>query len=465
MARQVQLPLGDGSYNDDTLPYDQQECINFIPEGAETPNARNRQILRGAPGLTTLGTLAATARGAANVEGQLFAVAGTTLYSIAGDYTATALGTIAGTGRVVMDHNQIAGGYELAIYAGSNGYVYNTVTQTLTQITATGFEGGIAIGYIDSYIVGLNPLGQYFFNSALADALTYNAADRYQAESSPDAIVGMLVSHREVWLFGARTTEIWVDAGTTPITFQRQSGTVIEQGCGARYSPAKIDNSVIWLGNDGIVYRADGYLPVRISTPAVEQDISQSSWTDAFSMVWSDRGHKIYYLTFTDGKTWGYDAATGKWHRRVSAGLNRWRVSHLVRWNNTWVAFDGFNGNFYAVDWVAYTEDTDALAATKRMPYLSQHGDRLFMQSLELVMDTGFDVLSGDESVWMRYSDDGGKTYTNYREKMLGDVHQTGKRLRFTRLGSFRNRVIEITISSPVRRDLIAAYAQIKGSA
>src|SRR5690606_25888361 len=80
-------------------------------------------------------------RGARDVEGKRFVVSGTKLYQIALDGVATELGTIPGTGRVCMTHNQITGGNQVVIGAGSSGYVYNTYTGTFGQITDDAFPG------------------------------------------------------------------------------------------------------------------------------------------------------------------------------------------------------------------------------------------------------------------------------------------------------------------------------------
>lgn len=471
MGKLRSVPIVGGAYADETRPYDQQECLNYLPEFAENGEARSPGILRGVPGLTLLGTTGDDPiRGMRNVEGQLFVVAGSTLYEIASDGTKTSRGTITGTGRVSMSHNQQANGYQLVIVNGPQGFVYNTASHALTEITDPDFHGSIVCDFINSYITHIEPLRRFWFHSDLADALSYLSTDEYEAESAPDRLVSQVVNHSEVWMFGERTIEIFVNTAQTDaqgvlITFERQSGTVIEQGCAARFSPAAIDNSIMWLGNDGIVYRADGYTPIRVSTHAVEQDIANADWSEAYAMVWSDRGHKVYYLTFPNGKTWGYDVATRLWHRRASYELDIWRVNHLVFWGGKWIGGDAFNGNLYTLDWNNYTENGQNLVSMRRTPYAHDSQNRIFMAAVELLMDTGFETLNGDESVWLRYSDDGGKTYTNYRKRMLGDVHQYGKRIRFLRLGTFRNRVFEIMVSSPVKRDLIACSVEMEGAA
>lgn len=64
-----------------------------------------------------------------------------------------------------------------------------------------------------------------------------------------------------------------------------------------------------------------------------------------------------------------------------------------------------------------------------------------------------------DHAVRMQYADDGQPLWSEWEEGDIGDTGQYGLRIVFTRLGSFRNRVIRVTCSSPRRRDLLGAVA------
>lgn len=66
-----------------------------------------------------------------------------------------------------------------------------------------------------------------------------------------------------------------------------------------------------------------------------------------------------------------------------------------------------------------------------------------------------------DRKVLMRYSDDGGHTWSNWRERSLGKQGQHEKRVRFNRLGAFRARIWQVQVSSPIKRDLLGASAQL----
>lgn len=391
MGRWKPAPVIGGAYSDDAKAWACQDTVNYIPVMAERPGGRSPTMLRGVPGMRTFCITGSgkPIRGARNVEGLLLVVAGTTLYRVSTLGAATSIGTIPGVGRVSMSHNQIAGGNEVAIANGQSGYVYNTVTGTLAQITDEGFPGAISFDFIDGYITGIEPARRFAFHSNLAAATDYNTLDRYEAEGSPDKLVGQIVDHREWWLFSERTIEPFINTGTATNTFQRASNTMIEVGCASGASIVQMDSSVFWVGNDGIVYRANGYTPQRISTSALEQALSRCNLAQCFAFTFEDRGHKIYYLTCPDGQTWGYDAATGEWHRRQSEGLTRWRINTLTKWNGVWIAGDYTNGKLYELNWDIQDEDHAVLERRRITGVLSDNQNRVTVDGVALVFDTG----------------------------------------------------------------------------
>lgn len=458
-------PIVGGCYKDDTRPSSAQDCVNYIYVKADVPGGRSASLLRGLPGLTAFGTATGTpVRGLRNVEGNLYAVRGNDLSQVAVDGTATSLGPISGVGLVSMTDNEISGGHQLAIGTGPSGFVYNTVTNALVPITDPGFPGTPIFEFIDNYVIGMDPLGKFWFESDLANALSYNTMDRQEAESAPDDIVTLIVNHSEVWVMGGRTIDPFIDNGTATGTFVRAPGIVIEQGCAARFSAVVLDNAVFWLGNDGIVYKSNGYTPVRKSTHAIEQEIRDLDWSQAFAFTWTDGGHKVYYLTFPDGHTWGYDCATDLWHRRESYRLHRWRISALVFWNGVWIAGDYETGQLYKLDWDNYTENGEDLVAERTTGVLSNNGDTIINSGFALTMDTGRGAINADHVVEFCYSDDGGYNFKAWKTRQLGPRGAYGKRIEFLRLGSTRQRVGRVRVSSPCKRDIISAQVKVDGT-
>lgn len=384
------LQIVGGAYRDDTRPWSVQDTVNYIPVAAEKGGTRSPSMLRCAPGFVKFCNLGAgPIRGFHNVEGTLYCVAGSMLYRINPDGNATGIGTIPGVGLVSMAHNQVTNGNQLAIAAGGSGLVYSTVTGLLGPITDTGFPGTKAFEFIDGYMVGIDPTGTFAFYSALADATSYNTLDRFQAESQPDKIVGLIATHEQLWLFGERTVQPFSVAGGAHGNFQSDGNMSMEVGCASAQSVAGMDNSVFWLGNDGVVYRADGYTPRRISTHPLEQAISRCNASNAFAFKYEDRGHKIYYLSFLDGQTWGYDAATDEWHRRKSYGIDRWRINSLAYWGRKWIAGDYITGMTYRMDWDVQAEAGTTMERRRTLGVMADAQNALVVNAVEIVANIG----------------------------------------------------------------------------
>lgn len=469
MARQA-FPIVGGAYKNDARPFDQQDCVNYLVEKAQSPQSRNAGMLKGVPGMRLFATLPQSPiRGFHDVEGNLFVVAGDGLYQVSPSGTVgSSLGTVTGVGSVSMAHNQIANGYELAIDTGPDRFIYNTATVTFSRVTDAAFTGSSRTGFIDQYFTGISPNGQYWFVSNLADGLSYQAANRFQASVAPDPIVSTIINHDEVWVLGTRTVEMFVDTGTEPILFQTQPGTALQVGCAARNSVQLIDNAVLWLDNYGSIRLARGYQSEVISTRAIEQDIRGKNWSQAFSFTVLTGDHWLYYLTFPDGHTWGYDLREGEWHRRESYGFTYWRVMGCVQSFGQNLVGDISSGNLYALDPTAYTDNGTALVSRRVSPYLHQGRNWVFLAALELQMQTTLpavpstdleasDNFHPEPHVWLRYSDDYGVSWSNLRT--LPMVWQ--QRINFRRLGRFRDRLFEVGVSSPVPRDIIAANVKI----
>ena len=458
------VPIVGGCYADDTRPYSSQDCVNWIPERAEVAGGRSDGILRSAPGASSFSTGGSLVRALRNVEGALYAVIDTDLVAISTTGARTVLGTVPGTTRCSMTHNQITNGNEIVVVNGSQGFVYNSATNLFEQITDDAFEGSIITAYLNQYILHVESGRRYWFHSDLADAKQYISLDRYEGESNPDRMVSLLVDHQEVWVFNERSIDLFVNSVSESAAFERASGTSIEIGCASTFSPAKCDNSVFWLGNDGIFYRANGYSPMRISTHAIESAINDLDWSQCHSMVWEDRGHKVVYWSFPDGNTWGYDVATQTWHRRKSYGFENWRMNHCVYWNGQWITGDAYSGNLYTLDWNTHTEASLPIERIRVTGVTHSNQNRFRVDGVEAVVSVGEAAQADtDFTLELCWSDDGGYTYGNWQGRSLGAVGAYYTRLLWRRLGMARHRTWKIRCTSPVKCDLIAASASMQG--
>ncbi|MHC9085342.1 putative Ig domain-containing protein [Luteimonas sp. RIT-PG2_3] len=330
-------------------------------------------------------------RGMHDVEGKLFVVSGNVLYQISNERIAIPRGTIPGVGRVSMEHNQVAGGNQLLVVNGDSGYVWNTADSTFTKVTDTGFPGGSTVGFLDGYLCLVEPFGRYLFHSDLADALSYNTLDRFEAETAPDRNIASLIVNQEWWVFGERTTDVFGNTGQNTGTFQNK-GVSISKGCAARAAVLAIDNGAMWLGSDLVVYHARGYDPIRVSTRAIETALSKCSpqaIANAFMFKWESRGHSVAYLTIPGEQTWGYDFSTGLWHRRASYSpvfdiSGRWRLSDLVFSNGMWIGGDYQTGKLFELDWDYMLEEQGVYVRERVTPPATNNMSKFTVDAIKI---------------------------------------------------------------------------------
>jgi hypothetical protein len=442
----------------------------IVPEGGKEPAFLNR-----APGLALLQTVGlGPIRGLwafSNDANAAFVVSGNQLFKIDQTYTATLIGTIAGIGPVSMADN----GTQLFIAANGPSYIYNTVTTAFGLINDPDFPGAVTVGYLDGYFVFNEPNSQRIWVTQLLDGSSIDPLDFASAEGSPDGVVGIIIDHREVWVYGTNSVEVWYDAGTQDFPLQRIQGAFNEIGCAAPYSIAKMDNGIFWLGADargqGIVYRANGYTGQRISTHAVEWHIQQyGNLSDAIGYTYQQDGHSFYVLLFpTANTTWVYDVATQAWHERAgwnNGAFTRHRSNCQMFFANKVTVGDYENGNIYAFDLDDFSDNGQIqkwLRSWRALPTGENNLRRTTQHSLQIDMESGTGLNLGqgsDPQVMLRWSDDGGHTWSNEHWAATGKIGEYYRRVFFRRLGmtlKIRDRVYELSGTDPVKTVIMGA--------
>ena len=319
------------------------------------------------------------------------------------------------------------------------------------------------------------PNSQKLWITALLDGTSIDPLEFASTEGSPDGLVAVAANFREVWAFGTNSIEVWYDSGATDFPLQRIQGAFNELGCAAPYSVAKMDNGLFWLGRDrrgeGIVYRANGYSGVRISTHAVEWQIQQyGDISDAIAYTYQQDGHSFYVLVFPSANTtWVYDAATQAWHERAGftdGNFTRHRGNCQMAFNNKVVIGDFENGNIYAFDLDDFSDNGGIqkwLRTWRALPTGQNNLRRTAQHTLQLDCESGVGLNLGqgsDPQVMLRFSDDGGHTWSNEHWKSMGKIGEYYKRVMWRRLGmttKLRDRVYEVSGTDPVKIAIMGA--------
>jgi hypothetical protein len=130
------------------------------------------------------------------------------------------------------------------------------------------------------------------------------------------------------------------------------------------------------------------------------------------------------------------------------------------------VVGDYENGNIYAFDLDVYADNGQIqrwLRSWRALPTGQNTLRRTAHHTLQLDCETGVGLNDGqgsDPQVMLRWSDDGGHTYSNERWTSIGRIGQYGKRAFWRRLGmtmKIRDRVYEISGTDPVKIAIMGA--------
>jgi hypothetical protein len=467
----VKTPILGGAYVARSLNAAANRMVNLfpevVPEGGKEP-----AFLQRCPGLRLVATVGdGPIRGMWKFGDFLYVASGGKLYRVDGNFAVTELGLINGSGPVSMADN----GIQLFVACNPSAFIYNANTGVFAQITDPDFPGAVSVGYLDSYFVFNEPNSQRVWVTSLLDGTAIDPLDFASAEGNPDNIVSLMVDHREVWLFGNNTVEVWYNAGLADFPLARIEGAFMETGCLAPYSVAKLDNAVFWLGSDargnGIVYRNQGYNAQRVSTHAIEWQIQQYGvLNDAIGYSYQQDGHSFYVLVFpTAQATWVFDVATGAWHERAywdGVQYRRHRSNCQANFAGQVLVGDWENGRVYAFDPEVYQDNGEAqrwLRSWRALPTGQNTLKRTAHHALQMDCETGIGINTGQGSnsqVMLRWSDDGGHTWSNEHWASMGKLGEYGKRVIWRRLGmttKLRDRVYEISGTDPVKIAIMGA--------
>jgi hypothetical protein len=500
----MRTPILGSSYVTRSVNAADNRMVNLfpevIPEGGKEPGFLNR-----APGLNflqTVGTGPIRALWAHQTNGSdFYVVSGVEVYKLTSTTgTPVLLGQVSGTGPVSIADN----GTQIFFACNGPSFIYNETTNVFGPITDPDFPGAVTVGYLDGYFVFNEPNSQRVWVTALLDGYDINALDFASAEGSPDGLVAVNVDHREAWLFGSDSVEVWYDAGLADFPLTRIQGAFNELGCAAAFSVAKLDNTLFWLGTDargqGIVYKANGYNGQRVSTHAVEWQIQQyGNISDAIAYTYQQDGHGFYVLTFPSANaTWVYDAATQAWHERAgwdNGSFTRHRSNCQCNFGGNIIVGDYQNGNIYTLSLTTYADNSqiqrwlrswralptgtntlkrtaqhslqlDAQAGALLAPITedvfltTEDGFRLITESYNNLIDETTISVNPPPQFMLRWSDDGGHTWSNEHWAQGGAVGAYGTRIFWRRLGmtlKLRDRVYELSGTDPIQIAIMGA--------
>lgn len=299
-----------------------------------------------------------------------------------------------------------------------------------------------------------------FYWSSVGDPTTINAADVSAAQTSPDPIVEAAVLAEEVMFFGSTSVEFWDYNGALTAPFALAQGRTYIRGCAAQGSVVKCDNAMFWVGDDLSVYRSSA-VPMKISTAIIDDRLraAHAGIDQAIAFYIGVEGHVFYVLNLPSiNETHAYDCQTQQWAQwgtlqppYTDVGMFAAGVS-AGQMETTIYAGSATTNQVWVVD---ATSNMDG-AVNKQVIvsgaiWLSEGVQRCNNVALACVRGVG-DPAAPNPIVEMRFSDDGGRTWTSWLQSTLGMTGQYTYKAVWRNLGVITQpgRLTEFKVSDPV---------------
>jgi hypothetical protein len=372
---------------------------------------------------------------------------------------------------------------------GSTGnYVLNN-SQTVTSRTMYAlnfselpstdgaFTGASSVDVLDNYFVYNSPHTQQYAASDVLSPITYGLSFASKF-TGPDDLVSLIVDHGQIYLLGEKTSEVWADTGTFPFPFQRIPGASSQHGIAAQFSMARFGNSFVYVSrNDrgqAVIVQMNGYFPQRISTHAVENTFVNQNISDAVAYTYQLEGHECYVVSFPSlNLTWVYDGASQMWHKWLwcdnQNNYQRHRSNCSAFFQGSVLVGDWENGQIYRLDPDNYTDNGQHIRRMRRCPHLVTDFQRQYFDELQIQFQPGVGLQGietfplGDNDIginpqaMLRWSNDGGSTWSNEHWSGIGKVGKYQNRIIWRRLGQARDRIYEVVVTDPIKAVIISA--------
>lgn len=426
----MQLPFGQSAYSRADGRFPPVRLVNLFHE--ETPTTITGAALIPRPGLHDEYDLGADIRGLYRsdgvFDGDVFAVAGDALFRGETDI-----------GAVEDDTFEVEWAYTVdGLFILSGGIVYQYDGSTLV---ATSFPDSAAVASIcdlDNFLFAVRQdTGTVYFR--VPGDTTWNALDFFSAEREPDPAVAVRALSDALYIFGTSTVEVYGITGDVESPVSRIDGLGMSRGVKDKNCIAKLDNTLFFVGENDVAYRISG-TPVRVSDNGIEDALSKSGTASSFT--YTVAGHEMWVIRLDD-ETIAHDASTGMWH------------------NISWTVRYGAVG-----DEGSYVSSGAKVQTLRNQPHDNGVGfERVFTaiaaveslgacDAIEVGLSPGTsEILSEPAILQMRWSNDQGRTWSDWKEATTGFAGQYRHRTRFRRPGGLIDRpgrMFEFRMTDPV---------------
>ena len=422
-----------------------QRLFNMYVE--KTPQGPRPFMVRGRPGLVSVASLGpGPVHWIEYANGSRYIQSGPRIYR---DDTQISTVPEGGTQQVAKSEAQ------LVFTSGGEAYViqYDTAPDTVTQISDPDLPAvsGVIFGPQARFYFPNEGLGQFHY-SAIGDATVIDGLAFANAEADPDPIIrGAMLGGNLMWC-GPESIEN--HQGTTDIAEPtiRVRELTQTKGTQSPFSVVTLDNGLFFVGDDEGgrgVFRTDGGIPPRISSPTIDAHLEASDdlgAVTAFALV--KEGHSWYVVNIPGQGSFAYDIATQSWAEWGSYEEPLFRI----RTGTNGVYGDTY-GNLYTFSATTHADGADPLIRVCAAFLPVERRQRCNVVTLECATGVGTSEGQGASPVAeQRYTDEVTGDWTDWDATDLGALGDRALRAAWWQLGLMAppGRYMEFRCSDPV---------------
>jgi hypothetical protein len=464
----VPINITGPSYQSRSRPLSSQQTTMWYQQVAES--GKDPFVLMPYPGLKVSGSASGADRGFYRMSEILYQVKGTVLYEIASNGTHTSRGTIIGTKRCIMAGDGIN---LFIVVPNKKVWQYSTVTNLITEVTNVNITGAQSVDFINNQFLYTFP--EFTVVSNVGDGSEASGLNVIAEETLPDKMVRDFVYEEVIYRCGVRSIVAWYNSGVGSPPIEKLQGRIFSIGLAALHSIAKTDEAFYWLGDDNSIYQARGGDKEKVSTDAISNSIRGFSVTsDAIGYTYTMQGQNFYTITFpTANKTFTINESLGKdgWFELSSGTVgDKWQATSVISAYGQNYAADELNGNVYTLDLDTYTNNGEPLQRTRvtasiNGDLLGAKGKRTQMSRLELIMETGVGVISGqgdNPRIMIEASYDGGRSWSHGAWARTGRLGEFTIKVEWFSLRTFLDMMIRVSTSDPVNYSISSGTIDLR---
>jgi hypothetical protein len=209
-----------------------------------------------------------------------------------------------------------------------------------------------------------------------------------------------------------------------------------------------------------------------IGNNALGKAWKQYDTTDDAELMAYNLDHQTFVqINFpTADRSWLYHEPSNSW-QQLSYGVadGRHRGSSYAFCYGKHLMADYANGKVYELDFDTFTDNSEVIQRQRTTAVIhgglyEAPGAKLFFDRVEFVCQVGEGLATGqgsDPQLMIRYSEDGGKTYSAQEFYPLGEAGDYLRKVELFDQGSGFQRIYELTYTDPTPFALFSAHADI----